>query len=233
MAGPAVAFNQPGLDTQLPAHIKAVEGQLAAAADRSPLEAHLARDRFFLEQKRGVRHTLANITFADSLTIHLGERVIRVIHYDRAITPGDVVLYLPDEKIVVTGDLLINPITFALFAYPSGWIRSLERIDALDATVIVPGHGEPMRDEAVLKATHDLLVRQRALATEARRNGQTVDQAKAAILADSAVLRLRTTLTGGDARRNEAFALYLVDWFVRRLYEEIDGMLTDSIPRLP
>jgi cyclase len=233
MSGPAVAFNQPGLDVQLPAHIKDVDARLATAADKAPLQAHLARDRFFLEQKRGVRHTLANITFTDSLTIHLGKRVIRVLHHDRAITPGDAFLYLPDERIVVTGDLLINPITFALFSYPSGWIRTLEAIDALDAAVIVPGHGAPMRDEAVLQATHDLLVREHALATEARRSGQAISQAVSAILADSVVLSLRTRLTGGVAQRNDAFALYLVDWFVRRVYEEIDGTLNDAIPRLP
>lgn len=233
MAGPAVAFNQPGLDTQLPAHIKAVEGRLATAADKAALETHLARDRFFLDQKRRVRHTLANITFADSLTIHLGSRVIRVLHHDRAITPGDAFLYLPHERIVVTGDLLINPITFSLFSYPSGWIRTLEKIDALDARVIVPGHGAPMRDETVLRATHDLLVRLRALAAEAKGRGQSIEQLKTTSLADSAVLRLRATLTGGVAQQNDAFALYLVDWFVRRVYEEIDGTLTDSIPRLP
>jgi hypothetical protein len=33
--------------------------------------------------------------------------------------------------------------------------------------------------------------------------------------------------------RNDAFALYLVDWFVRRVYQELDGTLDDSIPRIP
>ncbi len=233
MAGPAVTFNQPGLDTQLPAHISDLERQVATSSDKKALEAHLARDRFFLAEKRRVRHTLANITFTDSLTIHLGTRVIRVLHRDRAITPGDAFLYLPQERIVVTGDLLINPITFALFSYPSGWIRTLEKIDSLDAKVIVPGHGMPMRDETVLTATHDLLVRLRALAAHGKQRGQSVEQLKATALADSAVLRHRATLTGGAATLNDAFALYLVDWFVRRAYEEIDGTLTDSIPRFP
>jgi glyoxylase-like metal-dependent hydrolase (beta-lactamase superfamily II) len=76
-----------------------------------------------------------------------------VRHTDRAITPGDAWLWLPDERIAVLGDLLINPITFALFCYPSAWIRTLEAIDAIDAAVLVPGHGAPMRDETLLKAT--------------------------------------------------------------------------------
>ena len=233
MAGPAIAFNQPGLDLQLPRHIKAVEEQRAGGKDTAGVEEHLARDRFFLEQKRATRHTLADLTFTDSLTLHLGTRVVKVLHYGRAITPGDAFLHLPAERIVVTGDLLINPVTFALFSYPSGWIGTLERIDALDAALLVPGHGSAMRDEALLKPTLELLRRQVTLGRAAKAGGASVEQAKAAILADSTVLALRERITRGEASRNEAFALYLVDWFVRRLYLELDGPLSDSIPRAP
>jgi glyoxylase-like metal-dependent hydrolase (beta-lactamase superfamily II) len=206
---------------------------MANATSRQALQEHLERDRFFLQQKRVVRHTLANITFSDSLTIHLGNREIRVLHHDRAITPGDAYLYLPDERIVVMGDLLINPITFALFCYPSGWIRTLEAIDALDASTLVPGHGAVLRDEELLKATIGLLERQRTIAAESKSKGLSSAQAKAAILSDSEVLRYRATITGGAASSNEAFGVYLVDWFVRRVYQEIEGTLNDSIPRTP
>lgn len=233
MAGPAIAFNQPGLEVQLPRHITAVEEQRAGGKDTAGLEEHLARDRFFLEQKRATRHTLADLTFTDSLTLHLGTRIVNLLHHDRAITPGDAFLYLPAERIVVTGDLLINPVTFALFSYPSGWIRTLERIDALDAAILVPGHGPAMRDEGLLKATLELLRRQVTLGRAAKAGGASVEHAKAAVLADSTVLALRERITGGDARRNQAFALYLVDWFVRRLYQELDGPLDDQIPRSP
>ena len=233
MAGPALVFNQPGLEVQLPRHIKAVEDQRAGGRDTAGLEDHLARDRFFLEQKRATRHTLANLTFTDSLTLHLGTRVIKVLHHDRAITPGDAFLYLPAERIVVTGDLLINPVTFALFSYPSGWIRTLEYIDALDAALLVPGHGAAMRDEGLLKATLALLRREVVLGRAAKAGGASVEQAKAAILADSTVLALRERITGGEASRNGPFALYLVEWFVRRLYQELDGPLDDRIPGAP
>jgi len=254
MAGPAIDFNEPGLEDQLPAHIASVEEELAAlrsAAAASPapsgdttkapppskqmtaLEEHVARDRAFLEQKRSVRHTLPNLTFTDSLTIHLGERLVKVLHYDRAITPGDAFLHLPNERIVVTGDLLINPITFALFCYPSGWIRTLEKIDSLDAAILVPGHGVPMRNESLLHATTALLKRERVLAEAAKSRALPVDDAIAEILADAEVLALRTRITAGNAARNDAFALYLVDWFVRRVYQEADGPLDDSIPSAP
>jgi glyoxylase-like metal-dependent hydrolase (beta-lactamase superfamily II) len=156
-----------------------------------------------------------------------------VLHHDRAITPGDAYLYLQKERIVVTGDLLINPITFGLFCYPIGWIGTLESIAGLDFGVLVPGHGAPLRDRALLDDTTVLLKREYALTREAKTAGKTVDQTIAAILADDGVLRLRAAITGGVAARNPVFSLYLVEWFVRRAYQELAGALDDSIPAVP
>ncbi len=238
MTGPALAFNQPGLDEQLPGHIREVERQLAAAKSaKAPastlarLRRHLREDRFFLDQKRRARHTVANLTFSDSLTLYLGGRRIRLLHYDRAITPGDTFLYLPDEKVLVTGDLLINPVTFALGCYPGGWIRTLEGLDRLDATVIIPGHGEPLHDKSLLEAQLALL---RALAREgkaARARGLDVEQARAE--ARDSVRDLRTRITGDDPGLNAAFDVYLVDWFLHRVYDEENGPLTDDIAPIP
>jgi hypothetical protein len=75
-----------------------------------------------------------------------------------------------------------------------------------------------------------LLVRERRIALEAKRAGKTVAESKAAVLEDPAVQRLRAQITGGDAKREPAFALYLVDWFVKRVYQEADAQLTDDIP---
>lgn len=240
MAGPAVEFNRPGLEVQLPAHVHEVERSLERAKAAAPAGSeaarwaeHLERDRFFLGQKRAVKHTLPTLTFTDSLVIHLGEREIHVVHVDRAITPGDAFLVLPRENLVVSGDLLVNPVTFALFCYPDGWIRSLEWLEALDAATLIPGHGAPLRDGRLLHATLALLRRERELTRAARAQGRTVEQARDGVLADPEVLRLRTEITGGDATRDEAFAVYLVDWFVRRAHAEAAGALGDDIPAGP
>jgi cyclase len=233
--GPALAFNQPVVDVQLPQHIREIESRLATATPGSPererLQRHLDDDGFFLDQKRGVRHTVANLTFSDSLTIYLGDREIRVLHYDRAVTPGDAFLYLPKEKIVVTGDLLVNPISFALSSYPSGWLATLERIGGLDASVVIPGHGEPLHDKVLLQ-THiaifrELLRQGRA----AKAKGLTVQQAEAAAL--PAVHDLMVTLTHNDPGLNQQFGIYLVDWYLRRVYDELDEPLSDAIAPIP
>src|SRR5205823_4889326 len=119
--GPALEFNRPGVEQQLPRYIESLESKVAAAEAATPQAANLPRlkhlleeDRFFLNQKRNAHHTFPTITFDKQLTIYLGSREIQVLHYDRAVTPGDAFLYSPHEKIVVTGHLLLNSIPYAL-----------------------------------------------------------------------------------------------------------------------
>jgi glyoxylase-like metal-dependent hydrolase (beta-lactamase superfamily II) len=238
MMGPALEFNQPGLDQQLPGYLDDLGKRVAAAEAATPPPANLARmksalamGRFFLDQKRGVHHTFADVTFSDRLTLHLGEREIQVLNYGRAVTPGDAFLYLPKEKIVVTGDLLVNPVSFALGVYPTGWLHTLEKIDALDATVWVAGHGEPLRDKTLLHATMDVFRELLRQGKDAKAKGLDPDQAKEIIL--PSLKELRTRITKDDPRQNELFAVYLVDWYLHRVYDELAGPLTDAITPPP
>jgi glyoxylase-like metal-dependent hydrolase (beta-lactamase superfamily II) len=178
-----------------------------------------------------VQHTVADVTFTDRHVLSLGERQIQVLHYDRAVTPGDAFLYLPKEKIVITGDLLVNPISFALSSYPTTWLKTLERVDALDAATIVPGHGEPLHDRALLHVTMDVFRELLRQGREQKQKGLDADAARDAILP---LLRpLMVKITGDDRARNDAFRVQLVDWFLHRVYEEIDGPLSDAIAPIP
>jgi glyoxylase-like metal-dependent hydrolase (beta-lactamase superfamily II) len=240
MMGPALAFNQPGLDTQLPEHIDYMAKLAADAAAKDPksdaaakLQRHVNEDRYFLAQKRGVQHTFANLTFNDSLIIRLGQREIHVLHYDRAVTPGDAFLYLPNEKVLITGDLLVNPITFALGCYPTGWVNTLERMEALDADVIVPGHGEPLKDKTLLRTDLALFRELIRRGADAKARGLDVEKARAEIEGQDSVRALQAAITGNDENRNQLFDIYTVDWFLHRVYQELEGPLGDEIAPIP
>ena len=228
MAGPAIEFNRPGLERQLPGYVSMLEKRAESDPAARPA-ADVAR--FFLEQKKNAHLVLPNTTYANRLDLDLGGRRVQVLHHDRAITPGDTFLYLPVEKIVVTGDLLVNPITFGLSSYPTGWLKTLETIDRLDAGVFVPGHGEPLRDKTLLHVTMDVL---RALLQEgkdAKERGLDADQAKEEVLP-----RLRdvmVTMTHDDPKLNEQFKIYLVDWTLHRVFDELNGPLSDAIAPIP
>ena len=228
MAGPAIAFNQPGLEVQLPAYLKNLEQRAATDGKLAPL---LAEDRFFLEQKKNAQLVLPNVTYADRLTITLGERQIEVLNFGRAVTPGDSLVYLPREKILLLGDLIVNPVTFALSGYPTEWLRALERVDALDATTIVTGHGAPLTDKALLHATMEVFRTLLAEGKTSKANGLTADQAKEAIFPRLHDVMVR--ITGDDPARNAAFKQQLVDWYLHRVYEELDGPLSDAISAIP
>lgn len=238
MAGPAIEFNRPGLDTQLPGYLASLEQRIAKAEAATPAPPELSRltqaladGRFFLAQKKQVQHTLPNLTFSSQLTLHLGGREIRILHHDRAVTPGDAFLYLPQEKIVIAGDLLVNPISFALSSYPTGWLRTLEYIDSLDATLMVPGHGEPLRDNRLLRATMSVFRELLKQGAAARGRGLDPDAARAEIM--PSLREWRTRITGDVPAADNAFEIQLVDWFLHRVYDELAGPLTDAIAPIP
>jgi glyoxylase-like metal-dependent hydrolase (beta-lactamase superfamily II) len=238
MAGPALDFNKPGLEQQLPAYLAQLEQRIAKAEAATPPAANLpqlkqafADAKFFLEQKHSVRHALPTQTYTGKLTLRLGDREIEVRNHDRAVTPGDSFLYLPKEKIVIAGDLLVNPVSFALSSYPTGWIKTLEYIDSLDASIIVPGHGEPLGDEKLLKATIAVMKELVRRGGEARTRGLDTDAARAEIMPQ--IKDLAVAITGDQPAVNRAFEIQMVDWFLHRVYDELSGPLTDAIAPIP
>lgn len=97
------------------------------------------------------------LTFSDKLDIDIGHREVQVKHLGRGNTPGDAVVYLPKEKILVAGDLLVYPIPYTYDGYPAEWIETLHKMSLLDVQTIVPGHGPVLRDKAYLHLVTELL----------------------------------------------------------------------------
>jgi len=238
MAGPSQEFNKRFLEQDLPGYVgslgKKVEeesGKTPAPADLAKLRARYDVDRFFMEQKKNVRFALPNETYSTEMTIYLGEREIRVMNFGRAVTPGDSIAYLPKEKLALIGDLIVNPVTFALGGYPTEWLKALEKIDALDATMMVTGHGEPLQDKELVHATMAVMRLLLERGKESNAKGMDPDAAKAVILPE--LKELRSKITKDDARLNQQFEIYLVDWFLHRVYDELNGPLTDAIQGPP
>jgi cyclase len=97
------------------------------------------------------------ITFAHKIDIDLGNREVQLLHLGRGNTPGDAIAYLPKEKVLVAGDLLVYPIPYTGDGYPSEWGETLRKMGQLDVTTIVPGHGPILRDKTYLYLVADLM----------------------------------------------------------------------------
>lgn len=83
------------------------------------------------------------VVLRDELTLHVGEHRIELRHPGYpAHTHGDVVAWLPEQRVLFTGDLLFHRITPLLMAGSlDGALRSLDWLAGFDAAVVVPGHG--------------------------------------------------------------------------------------------
>ncbi len=79
--------------------------------------------------------------------IDVGNREVQIKFLGRGNTAGDAVVYLPKEKIVVAGDLIVYPIPYIYDGYPTEWIQTLQNLAQLDADSIVPGHGPILHDK--------------------------------------------------------------------------------------
>lgn len=106
---------------------------------------------------RTIVYQSPTLTFTDRIDIDLGHREVQVKFLGRGNTAGDAVVYLPREKIIVAGDLLVEPLPYVGDGYPSEWIETLHRLAELDAIAIVPGHGAIMHDKAYLHLVADLM----------------------------------------------------------------------------
>jgi cyclase len=97
------------------------------------------------------------LMFTDKLDLDIGNHEVQVKHLGRGNTPGDTIVYLPKEKILVAGDLLVYPIPYTYDGYPAEWAQTLQKMALLDFETVVPGHGPVLRGKAYLNLVADLL----------------------------------------------------------------------------
>jgi glyoxylase-like metal-dependent hydrolase (beta-lactamase superfamily II) len=137
----------------IPNTIKNLEGRLAAAKDekeREMAQRQLEIQRTFLEGTNAVKPTAPNVTLTHTMSLFRGGREIRIMHLGRGHTAGDVVVFLPKERIVATGDLLVENTSYMGDAFFTDWIETIEVLKKLDFDTVLPGHGQAFKGKAKL-----------------------------------------------------------------------------------
>ena len=176
-----------------------INGRALTADEKTQVKTALARRQAVIDELKNIVFQSATLTFDHDFSVDLGNREVQIKFMGRGNTGGDAVVYLPKEKIAVVGDLVGNPFSYIYDGYPSEWIQTLQNIAQLNASAIVPGHGEIMHDN-----THILLFRDfmksaiDQMDVKLRQTGPamflTVDDIKPAVDLSS----FRERFTGGD-----------------------------------
>jgi glyoxylase-like metal-dependent hydrolase (beta-lactamase superfamily II) len=167
------------------AKLRAEAASVPTADQRARLETDLRLAEAYLAEVKGLRPALPTIAFEGTMKLYRRDREVHLLHLGRAHTEGDVFVYLPKEKVVVTGDALIGWTPYMGDGYPEEWVGTLDRLARLDFTHIIMGHGDVVGREwlGTFRAyVHDMVeaVRREAAA------GATLEQAKERVTAQLA-----------------------------------------------
>jgi glyoxylase-like metal-dependent hydrolase (beta-lactamase superfamily II) len=105
-------------------------------------------------------------TFSGHLDVEVGDKKVKLIEVGPAHTLGDVLIHVPGDRVVFTGDILFIGGTPIIWAGPvSNWLKACDLIMDMDVDAIVPGHG-PITDNAGVRKMREYLV---FVDTEARK----------------------------------------------------------------
>ncbi|MFN8204444.1 MAG: MBL fold metallo-hydrolase [Solirubrobacteraceae bacterium] len=125
----------------------------------------------------GIELVLPTETFTGRKTVQVGEKTVELIDLGPAHTRGDLIVFVPEDRVVFVGDLLFNGSHAVLWSGPvSNWTRACDVILDLEADVVVAGHG-PLSDKAGLREFRDYLRYVEGEATAMHERGLSVAQA--------------------------------------------------------
>ena len=106
----------------------------------------------------GVKKRLPNTTFSGEMEKKVGNKVIKLIEVGPAHTNGDILVHVPSDRVVFTGDILFIEGHPILWAGPvKNWIDACEKIISMDVEFVVPGHG-PVTDNKGVQAVKEYLI---------------------------------------------------------------------------
>ncbi|ORV83592.1 2-hydroxyhepta-2,4-diene-1,7-dioate isomerase [Mycobacterium interjectum] len=144
---------------------------MVQTANLGPVATPYARDRFGHFDFGGITVRNADQTFDYELTIDVGGRRIDLLNLGPAHTAADSVVHVPDAGVLFGGDLLFIGCTPIVWAGPiANWIRACDVMIALDAPIVVPGHG-PVTDPDGIRSVRGYLAHVAAHAEAAHRRG--------------------------------------------------------------
>jgi cyclase len=153
-----------------------------------------------------VKIMLPTLTIEDRLTLQRGARTIDIRHLGRGHTGADLIVYLPKEGILITGDLVVWPVPLiGSTSFPAQYSATMEKLLALPASIIVPGHGPVLRDNEYLKSLSRLLVSLKDQTAAAVGRGETLEQTRKSV----SLTDFRKLFAGDSMMRRILFGDYV------------------------
>jgi cyclase len=160
---------------------KLPDGTPLTEADRKDYEHAIAGLTPVVAEFKSTRQLIPNISFERELNIDLGNRLVQISFLGRGNTAGDTIVYLPNEKILLMGDLLDHPVPYMFGGFPVDFVNTLHQLAGFDAQTIVPGHGDVLHDNKYILLSAELMQAVNAEVAKGINQGKTEDEIKEAV----------------------------------------------------
>ena len=172
----------------LPDQVEALRARIASASgdERARLETQLRITAAHAEAVQETVPTPPNVTYSDTLTLVKGGREVQLHFPGRGHTGGDTLVFLPEERIVFTGDFFVGSPDAHMLPYMGDgfveeWPAALDELKALQFDTIVPGHGNPFTDRSQIDHLQAFLRDLNGQVTDLHARGVPVDEAAAQV----------------------------------------------------
>jgi len=154
----------------------------ARAIGEGRLDTAALESRFNLLDLTDLVVTQPTVTFSDRLALYDPAGLVQLLSMGRAHSGGDAAVFLPEERILFTGDLAFNG-RMPFMAEPIGpaVFEALDRMEGLRPEIVVPGHGPPGGPE-ILRTMREFFGDLRDAVETLRAQGKSLDEVKAEIV---------------------------------------------------
>lgn len=217
------------IEKTTPDYVKSVDTTLATnkRSNGEPLT-HETRARFIKFKKdyqqiaaewKSMKPVLPTLTIETELTLNRAKRKIKIMHLGRGNSDADLVVYLPQDKVLIMGDLLVSPIPYSFGSFLGEWVQTLNKLKEFEADFIIPGHGAVQKDKQYLELVSALLDSTFKQTQAAVQKGLTLEETRKTIDLES----FRKKFAGDDKVLNSAFINSFLNPAVERAYKEAKG----------
>ncbi|PYS86061.1 MAG: hypothetical protein DMF62_17165 [Acidobacteria bacterium] len=162
---------------------------------------------------------LPTVLVDDKLELKQGKRTIDILFLGRAHTGADLIVFLPNEEIAITGDLIVHPVPLVgSTSYPLEYGATLEKLRGLKAKIYVPGHGPIMRDDTYLNSMIALMNSIKRQAEASAKRGETFEQMRGSVNLEE----FRRAFAGESQHRSFIFRNYVTLPAVAAAYRQLN-----------
>lgn len=145
------------------AKIIAAKAAVADQKDRSSMQWSIMDTLIGTANLKGTKLGHADVVFEGRHLVELGGLKLELVHAGQAHTPGDIFVWMPDQKILFSGDIVYLDRLLGVLSYSNSksWLQAFAAIEKLNPKIVVPGHGRPATLAKARAQTRDYLLQLR------------------------------------------------------------------------